>query len=447
MSKFSSLPDIDDAPDVYESEAIPTILDAAVGEAEEPESADIAHPRVSVPESRKKFGKAIVDARDADFGGVRGYRVAEREVYDDEGETETPAEMLARLTREVGQLKQKMGAGGANAIQEGAEARKKALTDQVGALESDLAALETVRGGMVGIAATDKSAQQALLKQLAAFKDVKAIGTTDPAGGAGKTAQGESGTAGDKLTYELYLDASVPSSARAATLADLDGRLASLEKALGPLATSDPDSMILPSGGIQAPQPLLAAVEKMEQQLNLLSQPRALDILAMKIRRLAGDLDRIAEARTRLAAPTGMGASASAASSRSTSPARGSGAVTTTNVEAGGEGESSSPQIPTASIRQLFSTLTSLQPVIPQLPALLLRLKALQQLHTEAATILDSVSAVSEGQDKAEAELRELRSLCAKLEKSMAENATLMQGNIESLTARMDKLKESIGAK
>lgn len=439
-SKFSALlPDIDDAPDVYEADPVPHAASDGPSAAEEVETDDIAHPRVSLGAALKKFGNSVVDARNADFGGMRGYRVAEREVYGDDVDAETPAEMLARLTREVASLKAHLGTAASNAIQDDVNSRKRALVDGVKSLEADLAEIEAVRGGMAGFATAEQAARDALMKQLATFKDSKATGdqTTSTKGSEGTA------PADGKLTYELYLDPALATSQRIATLGDLDSRLAALEKVLGPVGATDADSVVSPLGGVQSSQPLLTTLEKMEQQLYLLTQPRALDILAMKVKRLATDLDRIAEARTRLAVPAvEIGGSGPTVPG---SPARG-GVAGAASTDAAG-GDSGSTSVPAATIRSLFSSLSAVQPLVPHLPALLLRLKALQQMHTDAATMLDSLSAVSEGQDRADAELRELKTICSRLEKSMSENAVVMQGNVESLNARIEKLRSVVGEK
>ncbi|KAI9009189.1 Dynamitin-domain-containing protein [Hyaloraphidium curvatum] len=429
MSKFSALPDIDDAPDVYESEPAAR-REEPLPDADEPDSENIAHPRVAPAEARKRFGGAVVDARNADFDGARGYRTASREVYEDDGDVESPAETLARLGRELARLKQRMGASAAVNGITGGEGRQKVLLDQARALEADLDGLELSRlGGMAG--ATDQAAQKSLMKQLAAFKEAK--GATRAPKAAASEGAADDGPDGAKLTYELYLSPDSAASHQVSVLAEIDGRLASLEKLIGP--APDPEALILPSGGIQQPQPLLAAVEKMEQQLNLLTQPRALDVLAMKVRRLAADLDRIAEARTRLAVPS-VEAAGSAASSRSPSPAR--------IANAPGGGGAGSELVPASAIRSLFSTITTLQPLIPQIPQLLLRLRALQQVHADAVTLVDSVAAVSESQTKLDGEVRELKMLCSKLEESMMDNASLVEKNVETLGARIDGLKAMI---
>lgn len=60
----------------------------------------------------------------------------------------------------------------------------------------------------------------------------------------------------------------------------------------------------------------------------------------------------------------------------------------------------------------MFATLEKVDPLLNLTPALLTRLKALQGLHTEAASFGQSVKVISEEQTRMSDELKSLTSTC-----------------------------------
>lgn len=63
-------------------------------------------------------------------------------------------------------------------------------------------------------------------------------------------------------------------------------------------------------------------------------------------------------------------------------------------------------------INQLFATLEKVDPLLNLTPALLTRLKALQNLHADAATFGQSIKVISEEQTRMTDELKSLTDTC-----------------------------------
>ncbi|CAO3593977.1 unnamed protein product [Absidia cylindrospora] len=79
-------------------------------------------------------------------------------------------------------------------------------------------------------------------------------------------------------------------------------------------------------------------------------------------------------------------------------------------------------------------------PLLNLTPALLTRLKALQGLHTEAATFGRSVKVISEEQTRMTEEIKSLDTTCELLTKSLKDNEDLINKNVGVIDSRMTDL-------
>jgi hypothetical protein len=73
-------------------------------------------------------------------------------------------------------------------------------------------------------------------------------------------------------------------------------------------------------------------------------------------------------------------------------------------------------------INQLFATLEKIDPLLNLTPALLTRLKALQSLHTEAASFSQSIKVISEEQTRMTDELKSLKSTSELVSRCQSKN-------------------------
>ncbi|KAI8372232.1 Dynamitin-domain-containing protein [Choanephora cucurbitarum] len=209
-------------------------------------------------------------------------------------------------------------------------------------------------------------------------------------------------------------------------LSDIDERIARIEKLVGSSSGQALDE--LPS--TLASASLINALARMEQQVAVLAQPRQLEMVARRVKGLISDLDRLNELRSgrkETAAVMGFGLSNNLNGQNNANP----------NTDANKEGNSADVE---AKVNKLFTTLEKVDPLLNLTPVLLTRLKALQGLHSEAASFGQSVKVISEEQTRMTDELKSLTSTCELLNKSLQDNDESISGNIKVIDDRMTEL-------
>lgn len=133
----------------------------------------------------------------------------------------------------------------------------------------------------------------------------------------------------------------------------------------------------------------------------VLAQPRQLEMVARRVKVLNSDLDRLNELKSgRKDQTNNLGFSLTSTLNNQPSNA---------SAEQNGDGVSNDSE---AKINQLFNTLEKVDPLLNLTPALLTRLKALQGLHTEAASFGQSVKVISEEQTRMTDEIKSLKTTC-----------------------------------
>ncbi|KAF1803927.1 hypothetical protein FB192DRAFT_1421531 [Mucor lusitanicus] len=178
-------------------------------------------------------------------------------------------------------------------------------------------------------------------------------------------------------------------------LSDIDERIAKIEKLVGSNAGQALDE--LPQN--LASTSLVNSLSKLEQQVLVLAQPRQLEMVARRVKVLNSDLDRLNELKSGRKDTSGLGFGLSSTINPQNTPS----ATEAANKD-GNDNE--------AKINKLFATLEKVDPLLNLTPALLTRLKALQTLHTEAASFGQSVKVISEEQTRMTDELKSLTTTC-----------------------------------
>jgi nuclear migration protein JNM1 len=168
-------------------------------------------------------------------------------------------------------------------------------------------------------------------------------------------------------------------------------------------------------------QPILQSLQKLENILALLAQPRQLDTAARKVKLLLADLGK-ASALASGAQTPGVRGTATGATGLT---------VTPTEKE---------------KLEALYALLPRLDPLLPIIPPLLTRLRSLATLHANASSFqatLETLEAQTGEMDRAQGEMR---SVLARVEEGLERNARGVQGNWESLEARMGDLMGRLDA-
>ncbi|KAF9972026.1 hypothetical protein BGZ73_004907 [Actinomortierella ambigua] len=429
-NKYSTLPDIDTQPDVYETldddvERTSNVLGMDSKDVESDEEREgIDKSAVSVRDAAAHFKKSTGDNTNDFTNNLNRRKKAmyhtfmrrpalessEYEILPKElALQETPLQKLRRLQFEIKELSQEAELNEKQGVQiEGGKVSHKDLMTNVKSLESDLQEISKKldQGATAGVLSTEglikhTDAGKRLMQQLMAMKNLSVEGESDATTTTAATAEGAATataavlTDAENVTYELYYN---PDSARlhnAAKAAELNERLSMLEKMVG--------SSQLPTGNS-----LVGSVEKLEQQMNILTQPRHLEQLSRRLKVVIAELDRVQELQTKETSTSGI-------------------SVETENK-----------------INTLFDLVDKIDPLVVLAPALVTRLKGLKTLHAEAAVFSDSIKMISGEQTKITDELKGLDAVSTKLQESMAENEAAIQKNIELIDSRITALVERV---
>ncbi|CEP11982.1 hypothetical protein [Parasitella parasitica] len=450
-SKYSDLPDIDDQPDVYET---PDSSDNVANVSYENQSSDeddnenVVKTRVSIKDAANRFKGSIVDSTDTDFSErltrrkkamYRTYVKRPPAMETNEYEIlpknlsldETPLQKLRRLMYEVQELNDEM-----EKAKEPADAKETIsqsdILSQIAYLQSDLVRMNQQVGDDDLSQKTNygKSIEDAksLIKQLEAFKNIPAINTSEK-NEENDTAALDKSDKNDMVTYELFYTPETAKMQKESKLSDIDERIAKIEKLVGSNAGQDLDD--LPQN--LASTSLVNSLSKLEQQVIVLAQPRQLEMVARRVKILNSDLDRLNELKSGRKDTSNLGFGLS-------------NAINSQNTPSANEAANKDSSDNEAKINKLFATLEKVDPLLNLTPALLTRLKALQTLHTEAASFGQSVKVISDEQTRMTDELKSLTMTCELLNKSLKENDDSITSNIKVIDDRMTDLIQRITA-
>ncbi|RDL34701.1 Uncharacterized protein BP5553_07829 [Venustampulla echinocandica] len=428
--KYAGLPDLDSAPDIYET---PELTDdnstAPTGRAhsestsssykdfdeEEDDTPGISRSRLHPDEARSHFSPARVDARDVDFSDRvtakrKSYKASSRRQklredgtvteeygdFSDEEDGESLERKVARLKREIEEVKEEFGRR---------QAEKKDTTTEDGKdLEPDVTSLTKM---LNGISTNDGGARVSASAKLA-----KDLGTGIKANGPPHTSQGT----GEPATYTVTYAPTYQQSHALAKAADFDGRLALLEKALGL------DPIALNSNG--TPKAILPTLDTLQRQVSLISEstPSSLDNISRRVRTLTQEAEKLQESRK-------------AAKSAQDALREGGGDLAP-------EGEEDAEQ--TAKIHALYGTLPTIESLAPLLPPLLDRLRSLRAIHADAATASESLDAAEKKQMGMAEEISQWKEGLEKMEIALKQNETALGGNMKVVEGWVKGLEQKM---
>ncbi|KAI0998861.1 hypothetical protein K3495_g9335 [Podosphaera aphanis] len=426
--KYASLPDLDSAPDIYETPELTDDNSIAIGRVrsdsnvsscKEPDDVEtgasaIFRSRLHLNEARSYFSPSIIDAQGVDFSDRitakrKSYKSSSRrqqqrhdkefqqfaDLSDQEIE-ESLERKVARLKREIEEVKEEY---------EKAKAGRDNSSEEVKDLEPDVDSLS-------------KALDQISTSQEAASfntggKFVKDLATGIKANGPPQTSQG----AGEPATYTVTYAPTYHQSHALARAADFDGRLTMLEKILGIGPTEMPK---LDTG---TPKAILSTLDKLQCQISVISQARSssLDSMSRQISAMTLEAEKLRDARK--AAKAAQDASRNAGGDNSLA-----------NRE---DSEQS------AKINALYGTLPTIEKLGPLLPPLLDRLRSLRAIHSEAATTKNSLDQIDKQQIEMAEDIKRWREGQAKLEEAMVEAEKTMKSNIKVVEEWVKSLEET----
>lgn len=193
----------------------------------------------------------------------------------------------------------------------------------------------------------------------------------------------------------------VPHKSEMQTMVDIDRRMGELENLVGSSSTSLDESSPLPS-------PLLPLINRLNNQLTILTQPRHIDSISRRLKLLLSDLDR---------------ASAAQHQTHRRHPS-----------------QPNAPAPPPGLQEQIFPLLSRLGPLLPHIPHILTRLRTLSALHSSAAEFQTTLEDLVEEQKKSRNALLELQNAVETVETSLDENREVVKNNVSGLEERVNSL-------
>ena len=318
--------------------------------------------------------------------------------FSDEEDGESLERKLARLKREIEEVKEEYGKRQAD--------RRNIVGEEAKDLSPDVIALSKMLDGI--------SASQAYMKGAASGKFPKDLGTGIRANGPPQTSQG----AGEPSTYTVTYAPTYQQSHALAKAADFDGRLAMLEKALG----ISPQELPLSATG--TPKSILPTLDTLQRQISVLSEstPSFLDSISRRVRTLTQEAERLEESR--------KAAKAAQVALRA--------AGGDTASEDGEESEQA------AKINALYGTLSTIENLAPILPSLLDRLRSLRAIHADAATASESLDRAEKKQAEMAADINNWREGLEKVEEAMKSGEITMGGNMKVVEGWVKDLEQTM---
>jgi nuclear migration protein JNM1 len=436
----------DEAPDVYETPSltdggtVPTTT-SNVDSDEDDEEEGISRQRLHPSEARTHFDSSRVDARDVDFsdriGGKRkSYKVSSRRTgygdfsdeEDEEGSSEGLERKLARLRREVEEVRESFRVRNQEKSEKGIEEVGMAEGGEeqdIGALGKMLESLETSKEGPSG------SAEAVLAKKLSQGAGAEAVSHAPKAQPA-TTGDSQKNDGSAPITYTVAYAPSFSKNHALAKAADFDSRLSLLERALGVNSSvlANLENQPSPAGSI------LGSVDELNRTINVLTSSSAssLDAISRRVRSLTADAEKLAEARKQ-------------AKDARVALRRAGGNPDSTEVIVNGDTPSEGlDEESTAKINALYGTLSTIESLGPLLPSVLDRLRSLRAIHADAAHASDSLAKVEKKQAEMASEITKWREGLERVEKAVKDGEGTMGRNMGTVEGWVKDLEKRMAA-
>ncbi|KAJ5217192.1 hypothetical protein N7468_010200 [Penicillium chermesinum] len=438
--KYAGLPDLDPAPDIYETPDLtdeastaPTATIRTESDHDDTNTSDIDREGIDADKAREQFMGAAVDARDANFSDSismkrQAYRSKSKsqrrrrrredgteELGDlSDSDDESVERRLARLRREVEDLRVEMeNKAAADEPKDGdTQATSPAKSqEELGDGVAELSrALDNLHATSRGIN-TSYSAAAALSQKLAADVTAK----PEP-----KQQQSTTDKATTLSAGTAQVGTSQPPPGILSHAAAFESRLALLESSMGISSSSNP----FVGDGINEPalQPVLPALDQLTSRLGALTGLLAGNApgTGAPMPLLTTDAENLASARRRAA-----DAAKSAQAARMTASG---------SDDAGAGGDSSlSDDENAAKIQALYATLPTIQSLHPLLPSVLERLRSLRACHAGAAQAAESLNELEKRHAEMASEIEQWREGLATVEAKMAQGEEALRSNVQTV--------------
>lgn len=393
-----------------------------------------------------------------------------------DGEDESVERKLARLRREVEELKDEM------ATRENNESKDTAVEQGQGS-EPVNDGLQELSRALDNLYASSRSAAGS--HSAASMLSQRLTGDNTPALPAAAAQSAPTGKSKAAETSSAIPAPPAPSSGVLSHAAAFDSRLALVEAAMGISNASNP--FVADGTSEAALQPVLPSLDHLTSRLstltNLLVGPAPasavptigtapptttistpnLEALSARVHKLTTDAEALAAARKRAldAAKAAQTAriSSSTHATTNTNPdgtaADPAAAATTTTTSDTSASSSSATEVvdPVANqrdeqatkIQALYATIPTIQSLHPLLPSVLERLRSLRAIHAGAAQAAESLDEVERRQAEMNREVDAWRDGLRVVEEKMGQGESAMKGNIELVEPWVRDLERRLG--
>ncbi|KAK4698125.1 nuclear migration protein JNM1, partial [Lecanoromycetidae sp. Uapishka_2] len=441
VRKYAGLPDLDPAPDIYETPELtddtsthPTSTtlrsESPASSFHEDDNSGIDRQRLDADEARTHF--LPPEQRDQNVSGRinskrKSYRSSSKrrrrkdtpdingvinglEVSSDD-EEESLERKIARLRREVEEVK--------GVFEQRKEKSVNGTAKEIHNEAESLDALSQVLDSVGSIAAEDETGAASRLQ--------KKLASTAKASGNLANGQSADSTRQDigSPTYTVTYAPNYQEDHALSKVSDFESRLALIEAALGI------DAMTLPTQDRSAAKAMIPTLDSLDKQLNTLSNSTdsSLDRISRRVRHLTVDAEKLERARKSAKA-------AQEALSPASNGPRSAGLASEAGIPEVEDHESMSK------INALYGTLPTIESLAPLLPSVLDRLRSLRILHADAASASQTLSKVESRQEAMKDELQGWREGLEKVEKAMEQGEQTMKGNTEMVEGWVKELEE-----
>ncbi|ORX75052.1 hypothetical protein BCR32DRAFT_98918 [Anaeromyces robustus] len=224
----------------------------------------------------------------------------------------------------------------------------------------------------------------------------------------------QSMTTSDGITYKLYYSPQSIQYHHLARMSDLEERITQIEAILGINSITD-DNILFPSNNqmstlLYAKGNIVTAIDSLDQQLQLLSQPSNFDNILVKVNEAIKELEQFINIQKNK--------------------------LTEESID-------EQAQIK-EKVDSLYTKLESTEEYSAIITPLLTRLKTLQALHTEASQFSESIQMFSEQQGSIKNQIKDLHDMMSNLSESLEVNKTIIENNIDSISKRIDQLMDRV---
>ncbi|KAH6898981.1 Dynamitin-domain-containing protein [Thelonectria olida] len=418
--KYAALPDLDSAPDIYETpdltddnSTVPTTAARTQSDDEfydiEDDNVGISRSRLRINEARSRFLPANIDANGVDFsdrvdGKRKSYKASSRrqrilqdgteELGDlsDDDDDESLERRIARLQREVAEAKDEYAKRKAAAL--GKQGDDSTTNDE------RLVALSQVLDEISKPTGT---------------RTAPHLSKPRPVSEEGEDEESEVPDT-ESATYTVTYAPTYEQSHALAKAADFDRRLLMLEKGLGISSSLMPEA---DANGL--PRAILPTLDAMNRQISTLAQASTanLDAISRRVRSLASEQDKLNDAREK---------------------------AKILREELGRHGPSDPVEESEqeAKINALYGILPTIESLTPVLPPLLDRLRSLRAIHADAATASETLDRIETQQVEMTAELKQWNEGLEKIETAMKESSTSVENNKQVMEGWVKELEERV---